>query len=145
LKEMGALESLFAQDSPLAEKSCALMCAHRRLAGFLAVALSVDLPVAISRRTVLHTWPAYRGALSIFFATWTAAFEKLDRANVPIDLIAGKHDRSQVEGLAHALAAKYSCVTATRVKDAAHILPITHGEFCADQVLNITSSGGTSP
>ncbi len=135
LKKMGALESLFAQDSPLAAKSCALMCAHRRLAGFLAIALSPDLPVAVSSKAVLHTWPAYREALSIFFSNWSAEILKLEEYRVPVSLIAGEKDQSQVVGLADSLATKYSCVNATFVKEAAHILPITHGTFCAETIL----------
>lgn len=50
-------------------------------------------------------------------------------------LISGAKDRSQVKGLAAQLAATFSRVTAIQVKDAAHILPITHGRFCADQLL----------
>ncbi|MGH8164503.1 MAG: alpha/beta fold hydrolase, partial [Rhodanobacteraceae bacterium] len=135
LKEMGSLESLFAQNSSLAEKSCALMCAHRRLAGFLAIALSPDLPIAVSSKAVLHTWPAYRGALSIFFSNWPAAIQELEEHHASISLIAGDEDESQVAGLADSLAAKYSCVNATFVKGAAHILPITHGILCAETIL----------
>lgn len=135
LKKMGALENLFAQDSPLAAKSCALMCAHRRLARFLAVALSPDLPVALSSKAVLHTWPAYRGALGVFFADWPTAMEKLNQKGIRMTLIAGDKDRSQVKGLAAQLAETFSYVSEIQVKDAAHILPITHGRFCADRLL----------
>lgn len=135
LKKMGALESFFARDSPLAPKSCALMCAHRRLAGLLAVALSPDLPIAISSRAVLHTWPAYRGALGLFFSDWQEAMRKVEQTDLPVTLIAGEKDQSQVEGLADFLAAKYSHITAIHVRDAAHILPITHGTFCAETIL----------
>lgn len=131
LKKMGALESLFAQDSPLAAKSCALMCAHRRLAGFLAVALSPDLPVALSSKAVLHTWPAYRGALGIFFSDWQSALAQLQENCVPVTLAAGGKDRSQVAGLSDQLATRFSSVHSIRVSGASHILPITHGDWCA--------------
>ena len=135
LKAMGPIESLFAQDSPLAEKSCALMCAHRDLAQFLAVALSPDLPVPVSSKAVSHTWPAYRGALGVFFADWKTAIDQLEQRGVRMTLISGDKDRSQVKGLAAQLAATFSCVSEIRVKDAGHILPITHGKFCAEELL----------
>lgn len=135
LKAMGALESLFAQDSPFASRACALMCAHRKLARFLAVALSPDLPIAVSSRAVLHTWPAYREALSIFFSDWAAAIRELEQQRTRITLIAGDHDRAQVNGLADSLAAESVCVSVVHVREAAHILPITHGALCAEQLM----------
>jgi pimeloyl-ACP methyl ester carboxylesterase len=132
---MGMLESLFAQDSPLAEKACALMCRFRGMAGALAVALSPDLPIAVSHRAVEHTWPAYRGAMSIFFADWQEALRQLEAANVPVELVSGSRDRSQVPGLAVHLARRYRNLRSVCVAGATHILPITQGELCANLVL----------
>lgn len=140
LKAMGALESLFAQDLPLASRACALMCAHRKLARFLAVALSPDLPIAVSSRAVLHTWPAYRGALAIFFSDWAAAIRELEQQRAHTTLVAGDHDRAQVNGLADSLAAGSACIDVVHVRDAAHILPITHGAFCAEQLMRHCSA-----
>ncbi len=130
LGEMGMLEKLFAQDSPLARKSCEWMCAHREASRLLAIALSPDLPVAVSKRVVLHTWPAYRGAIEVFFADWTDALGRLAKEKVPIKLVAGANDDSQVPGLNEQLAREYSNITARTVPDAAHIIALTHGRDC---------------
>ncbi|MEP6823047.1 MAG: alpha/beta fold hydrolase [Chthoniobacterales bacterium] len=131
LGEMGMLERLFAQDSKLARKSCEVMCAFRQAAGWLAIALSPDLPVAVSRRAVLHTWPAYRGALEIFFDDWQRALARLAEEKVPIRLVAGTEDQSQVPGLREQLARDYANIETRTIPDAAHIITLTHPASCA--------------
>ncbi|CAN5309522.1 hypothetical protein BH20VER2_BH20VER2_07230 [soil metagenome] len=134
LGEMGMLEKLFAQDSPLARKSCEWMCAHREASRLLAIVLSPDLPVAVSKRVVLHTWPAYRGAIDVFFADWRDALGRLAKEKVPVTLVAGANDDSQVPGLNERLAREYSNITARIVPDAAHIIALTHGRECVDDL-----------
>lgn len=136
LGEMGMLEKLFAQDSPLARKSCEMMCAHREASRLLAIALSPDLPVAVSKRVVLHTWPAYRGAIDVFFADWRDALGRLAEEKVPIKLVAGANDDSQVPDLNEQLAREYSNITARTVPDAAHIIALTHGDKCVQDLQN---------
>ena len=131
LGEMGMLEKLFAQDSPLARKSCEWMCAHRDASRLLAIALSPDLPVAVSKRVVLHTWRAYRGAVEIFFADWRRALARLAEERVPIRLVAGTEDKSQVPGLREQLARDYSNIETRTIPDAAHIITLTHAMSCA--------------
>lgn len=134
LGEMGMLERLFAQDSKLARKSCEVMCIFRPTAGWLAIALSPDLPVAVSARAVLHTWPAYRGAVEIFFADWRNALARLAEAQVPIRLVAGTEDESQVPGLREQLARDYPNVETRTIPDAAHIITLTHAASCANDM-----------
>lgn len=129
LGEMGMLERLFAQDSKLARKSCEVMCAFRRTAGLLAIALSPDLPVPLSKRAVLHTWSAYRGAVEIFFADWQLA--RLAEEKVPIRLVAGTEDESQVPGLREQLARDYANIESRSIPGAAHIITLTHAASCA--------------
>ena len=131
LKKMGMLESLFARDTALARRSCQLMCQFRGTARVLAIALSPDLPIPISGRAILHTWPAYRDGIEIFNSDWLASLEQLDRHEAPITLMAGSKDSSQVPGLREMLAEKFPHVRAITVPDATHILPITHGGLCA--------------
>lgn len=135
LKKMGMLERLFAQDSSFAKKSCELMCAHRPTARALAVALSPDLPVPVSKRAVLHTWPAYRGAVEVLFSDWQRALRVLAEHDVPVTLIAGTNDDSQVPGLNEQLAQDHSNLRAVQIENAAHILAITHGKGCMQQLL----------
>ena len=134
LNAMGPLERLFAQDSPLAERSCALMCRYRRVARLLAIALSPDLPVTISSQAVLHTWPAYRGAISIFSSDWQCALRALHDAQIPVTLVAGSNDPSQVPHRGDELSRRFANVRAIEVPEAAHIFPITHGDMCAEQL-----------
>ncbi len=145
LKAMGSMERLFAQDSPLARRSCELMCAFRGTAGLLAVALSPDLPVPISRRAVLHTWPAYRGAISAFASDWEAALRELSEAQVPVTITAGANDPSQVPQLADELARRFSNLRAVTIPGATHILPITHGKRCAEQLREAFSGLPSQP
>jgi pimeloyl-ACP methyl ester carboxylesterase len=137
LGKMGLIEKLFAQDSPLARKSCEWMCAHREASRLLAIALSPDLPVAVSKRVALHTWPAYRGAIDVFFADWRDALGRLGEEKVPINLVAGANDDSQVPDLNEQLAREYSNITARTVPDAAHIIALTHGRDCAHDLATI--------
>ncbi|MEP6822515.1 MAG: alpha/beta fold hydrolase [Chthoniobacterales bacterium] len=131
LREMGMLEKLFAQDSKLARKSCELMCSFRQTAGWLAIALSPDLPVAVSERAVLHTWPAYRGAVEIFFEDWQRALARLAEVSVPIRLVAGTEDASQVPDLREQLARDYPNIETRTIPGAAHIITLTHAPECA--------------
>lgn len=106
------------------------MCAHREAPRLLAIALSPDLPVAVSKRVVLHTGPAYRSAIDVFFADWRDALGRLAKEKVPIKLLADANDDSQIPGLNERLAREYSNITARTVPDAAHIIAITHGREC---------------
>ena len=113
------------------------MCAHREASRLLAIALSPDLPVAVSKRVVLHTWPAYRGATDVFFADWWDALGRLAKEKVPIKLVAGANDDSQVPDLNEQLAREYSNITARTVPDAAHIIALTHGRECVQDLETI--------
>ena len=141
LQAMGFLEQLFARDSPMAEKSCEWMCRYRGAAAVAAAILSPDLPIPISRRAVLHTWPAYRGAVGIFFSDWRAALSRLHDAGVPVTITAGSDDPSQVAGLAHTLAADFATIRAFDVEGAAHTLPLTHPDQCAASLLRCAARG----
>lgn len=137
LKAMGWLERLFAQDSPLAERACAWMCAYRGFARGLAIGFSPDLPVTISGQAVMHTWPAYRGTIEVLFSRWQDALHRLQETRTPVTLVAGSRDRSQVAGLAQQLASRSACVRAILVPNEAHMLPITQGALCAEQLLGL--------
>lgn len=134
LKLMGTLEALFAHDSKLARVSCEIMCALRPVARALAVALSPDLPIPISAKAVSHTWPAYHDAMQILYADWSDSLRTLSEARIPITLMAGTCDPSQVPGLARELAANHASVREIPVPGAKHILPLTHAAECAREL-----------
>ena len=58
-----AMAKLFALDTHVAERACAVSCRHRAAAGWLSAVAEPRLPVAIARQVPLHTWPAYRDAV----------------------------------------------------------------------------------
>ena len=62
------MSRLFVADTGLARTACSINCAHRGLAGLIAVAGSPQFPVPIARAGSLHTWPAFRDALEGFIA-----------------------------------------------------------------------------
>lgn len=134
LKQMGILEALFAHDTNLARISCQLMCAVRPLARALAVAISPDLPVPISSKAVSHTWPAYRDGMEILYSDWWQPLRQLEKTRIPITLMAGARDPAQVPDRARELASEYSSLREITVPGATHILPITHGAFCAREL-----------
>lgn len=89
----GPLERLAVRNPAAARRVCAWMCRHRALAGYLAVLGSPELPVHLARTGVLHTWPAYRGALEIILdPVWAAPLDTLVDADVAVTLAAGAAD-----------------------------------------------------
>jgi pimeloyl-ACP methyl ester carboxylesterase len=68
------------------------MCSHRQTAARLAEWMRPDLPPAIARDAVNHTWPSYSGTLRNLVL---GAQESADilRVQVPVQLIAGRQDR----------------------------------------------------
>ena len=60
---LGGMSRLLALDTPLAARVCAWMCTHRATAARLAVVLRPDLPGAIARDSVQHSWDSYSGTM----------------------------------------------------------------------------------
>ena len=64
LSERGWLARQFILGTPAASLVCQTMCLTRPLFARLTVRLAHDVPDAVARDSVEHTWPAYRDALS---------------------------------------------------------------------------------
>jgi pimeloyl-ACP methyl ester carboxylesterase len=134
LGRLGTMARLFALDTPRARRACAWMCAHRRAAGWLAVAMRPDLPVPVARHGVLHTWPAYRGAMAgvLLAGSFETALARLGEAAVPVLLAYGRLDRVGVPGRAEALARRHTHVRLVEHPGAGHDLPLTDAAWCVD-------------
>ncbi len=65
ISELGWLAAMMARDTPVSRTTCTWMCRYRNTASWLAVGLNPHLPVAVARRGVLHTWPAYQGTMQL--------------------------------------------------------------------------------
>ncbi|MBA3621019.1 MAG: alpha/beta hydrolase [Euzebyales bacterium] len=128
---MGVLEKLFALDSPLAERTCALMCQFRSLAQWLAVAISPEWPVRLSRDGVLHTWPSYLGGMNaiILNGPWRKALATLDERGVPVVLADGAHDPVPVTGRSAALEQEFGVVHTALHPTAGHDLPVSYSDW----------------
>jgi len=132
IEALGSMARLFALEGPRARRACAWMCEHRRAASWVAVLLHPELPVAIARQGVRHTWPAYLGGMNgvILRGGWEDAVHRLDAAGIPIVLAAGRRDRVPVAGLAEELGERYPCVRVLGHPGAGHDLPLTDPDWC---------------
>ena len=146
ITRMGWLESIFILQTPLARAVCTWMCEHRTAAGWLAVALNPDTPIALARQGVLHTWPAYRDALDelVLAQDWRPAVETLVRANVPLVLTHGADDPVVDAVLLGDLARRHSCVEVVSRRDEGHELPVAQPASSAEQ-LRSTSWSASPP
>ncbi|MEO5832276.1 MAG: alpha/beta fold hydrolase [Nakamurella sp.] len=136
VRQMGAVEALLGGDGPLPETLCGWMCRHRVLASWLAVAIRPDLPVAVARSAVKHTWDSYHGSLDgcLRSGDWESALGELASAGVPISLIEAARDPVPVPGRAVAFAASLPAVSYDEHPTAGHLLPLSDASWCAARI-----------
>lgn len=142
---MGPFEAALTGDGPLPNRLCAWVCRHRTIAGWVAVAIRPDLPVAVARAGVQHTWDSYRGALDGLLRApdWEPAQDRLVAADIPVILVEGSADPVPVPGRAAALAETAGSVRHLVLENATHMLPLTEGDWCA--ALLVKQIDGTQP
>lgn len=133
---MGPFEAVLAGDGPLPYRLCAWVCRHRTIAGWVAMAIRPDLPVAVARSGVSHTWDSYSGALDGLLRApdWEPALRRLAASDVPVVLVEGDADPVPVSGRAAALADATTGVRHLNLAGATHLLPLTEGEWCTDLI-----------
>lgn len=90
--DLGGLARLLAFDTPLAERVCGWMCAHRTLAAALARTARPDLPGAVAVDSVNHTWASYSATVNDALLVNHGAGQ-LVGIDVPVVLIGGDADR----------------------------------------------------
>lgn len=143
VRDMGLLEAAMALDTPLARAACGWMCRHRATASWVATALKPHLPVAVARRGVLHTWPAYLSAMQtiVLGSPWPAALSALTWAGTPVLFAAGARDPVPVPGRTEGLAVRHPTISSATHPTAAHDLPLTQPAWCRALI----AGGGTAP
>ena len=129
LSGYGVMERLFSADSRFARAMCLWMCDHRRAAAQIAVWLRPDLPPAIARDAVRHTWASYSETYRRTIAAAEAA-SWLPALSVPMVLVAGDHDPLVDLGFLQELAAGFPLVSVRICRGARHDLPIAFADYC---------------
>lgn len=132
LADSGLMARAFVADTSWSRWACRVNCHYRKAAGWVAVAASPALPVAIARAASLHTWPAYRDAMTqlVGDTDWSRAAGRLADKDIKLNLVWGTRDRIGDRDLARTLAG----AQVTLVPEADHRIPMTHGAFCASQL-----------
>lgn len=143
----GSMARLLVLDTRAAEFVCRVSCSHRRSFGRLAMLLEPRLPRDLARSVSLHTWAAYRDALSHFVidADWPALLDDLDRLDIPIEMVWGTADPVGDPDLARQLTANSASASVRAVLDADHYLPMSHPDICLSQLrltTDLTASQG---
>ncbi len=140
---MGLFEAILAGDGRLPRAVCAWMCRFRTTASWVAVAIRPDVPVALARSGVQHTWDSYRGSLIALIrsAEWEPALRRLVEAGVAVTLAEGSRDSVPVSGRAATLAAGLPGLAWAQYLGAGHQLPITDGTWCATVVAEAAGAG----
>lgn len=132
VRGLGRLESWMALDTPVARATCTWMCRHRLTASWVAAGLKPHLPIPLSRRGVLHTWPAYLATMKqvVLHSGWHTAMSALAAAGVPVIFAAGDRDPVPVRGRAATLAEEFPAVTVVAHPTADHDLPLAEPVWC---------------
>ncbi len=129
---MGRMEALLSGDGMLPRTVCEWMCRHRTAASWIAVAARPELPVAVARSGVKHTWSSYTASMNglIRDTGWPDAVASLHRAGIHVSLVAGSKDPVPVAGRAAELASAYSNISVVVHPDGEHGLPLTDPDWC---------------
>jgi pimeloyl-ACP methyl ester carboxylesterase len=131
-----AMARLFALDTDLAARACAISCRHRAAAGWLSVVLEPGLPIAIARAAPLHTWPAYRDAIRdlVFDADWEQLVAACDRRAIGVRLVWGANDRIGDRRYAARLVHGTGHASVDVLDRSDHRLPLLQSAICAAQL-----------
>lgn len=127
---------LFALDTNLAARACALSCRHRTAASWISVAAEPRLPVPIARAVPLHTWPAYRDSIQglVLDADWEQLVTSCDRQSIEVRLVWGANDRIGDPSFAERLVEGTRHASVEVLDHGNHRLPLTHPVTCATQL-----------
>lgn len=147
---MGPFEAVLAGDQRRSYRVCAWVCRHRSIAAWVAVAIRPDLPVAVARAAVQHSWDSYQGSLDGLLRApdWEPALERLAARAVPVVLVEAGDDPVPVPGRAAASSRAEASVQHLVREAAGHQLPLSDGEWCAEVVaehLGAAPTPGASP
>lgn len=127
---------LFALDTELAARACAISCRHRTAASWISAAAEPRLPVPIARAAPLHTWPAYRDAVQglVLDADWERLVTTCDRHSIEVRLVWGANDRIGDRSYAERLVEGTRHASVDVLEHGDHRLPLTHAAACIAQL-----------
>ena len=135
------LTRLVALDTPLAQTLCEIMCSTRPLLMFVAPLLAPDVPPAVARDALQHTWPSYSQTLRhVIFKS--GAREWLQQVQHPVLIIQGTHDRiAPAEPVREVIATLPN--VQLRVLEAGHRLIFTHSAQIAAELTHFLEGNST--
>ena len=113
------------------------MCDHRQTAAKIAVWLRPDLPPAVARDAVRHSWQSYSETYRRVIQT-ADAIGWLPELRCPLIVVAGDHDSLMDLNLLHELSASRPTIALRVVHGAKHDLPLRFADYCValiDQVM----------
>jgi len=138
------LVRLFALSPRLSEAACRWIRGHRPLATRLARLARPDLPEALAKDRLKHTYLSYSTTLAkVIVAAGTGA--SIDRLRVPVHLVAG--DKDTVVDLAY-LAELEACndgVSLAIWPGAGHEVPLTHPSQCLAEMRRLRVALAAEP
>lgn len=133
---------LLAFDSPLARRSCIWFHRHAAASVVLTRLLRPDLPGAVARDTVKHTWESYWQTLEQMILP-AQGENWLREAAAPVRLVLGSKDQVADFRYLEEIAARYPHVSLLLVRGAGHDLPLTRPDLCVAEIRRTESSALT--
>jgi pimeloyl-ACP methyl ester carboxylesterase len=126
------LTRLVALDTPLAKTLCEMMCATRPLLMLVAPLLAPDVPPAVARAALQHTWTSYSRTLHhVIFTSRAGAW--LQQVPHPVLIIQGAYDPiATVEPVRQAIATLPNVQLC--VLEAGHRLIFTHSAQISEKL-----------
>lgn len=125
IAKLGLMERLFALETPLAHSVCRWVCDHRSAAARLAVLLRPDLPGAVARDAVRHTWASYSETVRDVLLGGSGV-GVLDELTVPVRFVIGLDDAIPDRRLLERAAATHPNVSLAEWSGADHQLLLTN-------------------
>lgn len=143
LSGYGVMERLFSADSPTAKAICLWMCDHRQTAAKIAVWLRPDLPPAVARDAVLHSWQSYSETYRRVIQT-ADAISWLSEIRCCLLMVAGDHDPLVDVNLLRELSASRPRTELRLVHGAKHDLPLRFADYCEAMIDRVMTGPRTS-
>jgi pimeloyl-ACP methyl ester carboxylesterase len=139
LARFGLVARLFAMDALGARLACRWMCRHRAAAARIARWLRPDLPAALAREGVQHSWASYSGTVrNLIVAAQPLA--ELGEIRAPIWLVAGERDSVVDLAFLRELASRHPHIR-LELWPGAHDLPLTAPQRCIDALRALARPG----
>ncbi len=130
LVKRGWLARQVLRGTPAASLMCNTMCLTRGAAGRLMPRLASNVPHAVARQSVEHTWPAYRGALRALLVD-NPVPEAIARPRCPTTVVLGDADR---ETPAEDVLDWPHGAVRVEVWSSDHLLPLRHADRLSELV-----------